>query len=176
MVKFNNGPTALFTTPNRRILRSTLFVTLFFLGGCATESPVISSGNSPQAQTETLGFSRLAPYNKPYKVKGKTYTPLASAVGYKATGVASWYGAESGNRTASGARFHPHALTAAHKTLPIPSRVRVTNLKNGRSVEVLVNDRGPFKNNRLIDLSRGAAKEIGISGLADVSVEYLGDS
>jgi rare lipoprotein A len=99
---------------------------------------------------------------------------MASAVGYSESGIASWYGSESGNRTAMGTRFVPHAMTAAHKTLPLPSKVRVTNLHNGLSVVVLVNDRGPFRQGRLIDLSRGAAKKIGIKGLAKVKVEYLG--
>lgn len=72
-----------------------------------------------------------------------------------------------------GTRFHPQGLTAAHKTLPLPTRVRVTNLRNGRSVDVTVNDRGPFKKNRLIDLSQGAARKIGLYGLTEVRVEYL---
>ncbi len=117
-----------------------------------------------------------APYNKPYTVQGKTYHPMRTAVGYKAVGVASWYGAEAGNLTAMGARFQAQGLTAAHKTLPLPSKVRVTNLRNGRSVDVIVNDRGPFKSNRLIDLSHGAAKKIGLDkqGLSKVRVVYLG--
>ncbi|AMK76439.1 MULTISPECIES: septal ring lytic transglycosylase RlpA family protein [Methylomonas] len=112
--------------------------------------------------------------SKSYKVKGKTYSPMQSAFGYKAQGLASWYGAESGNFTANGDRFNPRGMTAAHKTLPIPSKVRVTNLRNGRSVDVVINDRGPFKANRLIDLSQGAAEQIGMRGLAEVTVEYLG--
>ncbi len=74
-----------------------------------------------------------------------------------------------------GARFNPQGLTAAHKTLPLPTKVRVTNLRNGRSVDVVVNDRGPFKKGRLIDLSQGAAKKIGLhtQGLTEVKVEYL---
>lgn len=98
---------------------------------------------------------------------------MASAAGYKEVGTASWYGSESGNRTATGARFRAQNLTAAHKTLPLPCKVRVTNLHNGRSVDVLVNDRGPFKKGRLIDLSKAAARRIGIRGLAKVKVEYL---
>lgn len=134
------------------------------------------SGCSAPVKKPTSSVSRThqnAPYNKPYKVRGKTYYPMASAVGYSERGIASWYGAESGNRTAMGTRFNPQGLTAAHKTLPLPTKVRVTNLRNGRKVDVIVNDRGPFKKNRLIDLSQGAAKKIGLSGLAEVKVEYL---
>jgi rare lipoprotein A len=113
-------------------------------------------------------------YNRPYRVNGKMYYPLASAAGYSEIGIASWYGTESGNRTSMGMVFSPDDISAAHKTLPLPSKVRVTNLHNGRSVIVTVNDRGPFKTGRLIDLSRGAAKKIGMHGLAKVKVEYLG--
>jgi rare lipoprotein A len=74
-----------------------------------------------------------------------------------------------------GTRFKPKSYTAAHKTLPLPSKVRVTNLHNGRSVIVLVNDRGPFKKNRLIDLSQGAAKKIGVHGVANVKIESIGN-
>ncbi|AEF99532.1 septal ring lytic transglycosylase RlpA family protein [Methylomonas methanica] len=174
MVRVFDGLAAGFSASNRQLVRLLLIASLVSLGGCASEPPVMISSYVPEAEAPV--YKRLAPYNKPYKVKGKTYTPLPSAVGYKATGTASWYGAESGNRTASGARFRPHGLTAAHKTLPIPSKVRVTNLKTGRFVEVVINDRGPFKGNRLIDLSQGAARQLGISGLAEVSVEYIGDS
>lgn len=138
--------------------------------GCSSD-PVLPSGDD--AAVVPLSDAK-ARYNRAYKVKGKTYVPLQSAVGYKATGTASWYGSESGNRTASGQRFQPHAFTAAHKTLPIPCTVRVTNLRNGRHVDVVINDRGPFEGNRLIDLSKGAAQQIGMRGLAEVTVEYLG--
>jgi rare lipoprotein A len=110
-----------------------------------------------------------------YRVKGKAHHPgrIVSS-GHKETGIASWYGAESGSTTAMGTRFHPEGISAAHKTLPLPSKVRVTNLQNGRSIVVVVNDRGPYKNGRIIDLSHGAAKKIGMDGLAKVKVEYLG--
>jgi rare lipoprotein A len=86
-------------------------------------------------------------------------------------GVASWYGNESGNRTASGERFNPKALTAAHKHLPFGTRVKVTNLKNNKSVIVKINDRGPFVRGRIIDLSKYAAKAIGMGGTQMVSLE-----
>ncbi|MGZ8162650.1 MAG: septal ring lytic transglycosylase RlpA family protein [Methylobacter sp.] len=128
---------------------------------------------SPSQTRQSPMYRDKAAYNRPYKVKGKTYYPMASARGYSEQGIASWYGHESGNRTAMGTRFKPQGLTAAHKTLPLPSKVRVTNLHNGRSVVVMVNDRGPFRKNRLIDLSHGAAKQIGVRGLAKVKVEFL---
>ncbi len=142
------------------------------LSGCASDPVMPASVEVPEHLEQEFVPNKA--YNKPYRVKGKRYKPMLSAVGYKEIGMASWYGAESGNRTASGVRFKPHGLTAAHKTLPIPSKVRVTNLKNGQSVEVLVNDRGPFVSNRLIDLSQGAAERIGMRGLTKVSVEYIG--
>ena len=134
------------------------------------------SGCSTTVKTPTASVPKSqsgAPYNRPYKVRGKTYYPMASAVGYRAEGIAPWYGSESGNKTAMGTRFDPQGLTAAHKTLPLPTKVRVTNLRNGRSVNVIVNDRGPFKKNRIIDLSHGAAKKIGLQGLAEVRIEVI---
>jgi rare lipoprotein A len=99
---------------------------------------------------------------------------MTSAAGYSETGMASWYGSESGSKTSMGTRFWPEGVSAAHKTLPLPSKVRVTNLHNGRSIVLVVNDRGPFKRNRIIDLSHGAARKIGLRGLARVKVDYLG--
>ncbi len=111
-----------------------------------------------------------------YKVLGKRYKILAQSSGYKETGVASWYGKKfHGNKTANGERYNMYAMTAAHKTLPIPSYVRVTNLKNKRAVVVRVNDRGPFHDNRIIDLSYTAAVKLGFQkqGTALVEVEAL---
>jgi rare lipoprotein A len=87
------------------------------------------------------------------------------------SGVASVYSTESGSRTASGVRLNPGALTAAHRSLPFGSRVRVTNRNNGRSVVVMVNDRGPFVRGRIIDVTPAAARALGFSGLASVTVE-----
>jgi rare lipoprotein A len=86
-------------------------------------------------------------------------------------GVASVYSTESGNKTASGQRLNPGALTAAHRSLPLGSKVRVTNRSNGRSVVVTINDRGPFVRGRIIDLTPAAARALGFSGLAHVSVQ-----
>ncbi|MGE4432055.1 MAG: septal ring lytic transglycosylase RlpA family protein [Sphingobium sp.] len=101
---------------------------------------------------------------KPYQVGGVTYTPVDD-LAYDEVGYASWYGEElSGNSTANGEAFNPGGVSAAHRTLPLPSYVEVTALATGRTILVRVNDRGPFSNDRLIDLSRGAAEQLGISG------------
>lgn len=110
--------------------------------------------------------------NKPYTVMGKTYHPVSDARGYRERGVASWYGKKfHGRRTSSGEPYDMYAMTAAHRTLPLPSYVRVRNLRNGSSVVVRVNDRGPFLHNRLIDLSYAAASRLGIVGTGTGLVE-----
>lgn len=144
--------------------------------GCTTFFKVpLSTVKQTDLETPEEHPNANAAYNKVYTVSGKKYYPMRSAVGYSETGIASWYGSESGNRTAMGTRFNPKGITAAHKTLPLPTKVKVTNLSNGKSVNVIVNDRGPFKRNRIIDLSLGAAKIIGLDkqGLTKVKIEYL---
>lgn len=114
---------------------------------------------------------------KPYTVNGKTYYPLKSAHGFVEEGMASWYGPGfHGKKTASGEVFNQYAMTAAHKTLPLGTRVRVTNLDNERSVLVRINDRGPFSKERIIDLSRAAASRLEITGRGTgrVRVQSLG--
>jgi rare lipoprotein A len=111
-----------------------------------------------------------------YVVNGRSYHVLANASGYTKRGIASWYGRKfHGHRTSSGERYDMFAMTAAHKTLPLPTYVRVTNLKNHRQVIVKVNDRGPFHDNRLIDLSYAAATKLGIAanGTGLVEVETI---
>ena len=114
--------------------------------------------------------------NRSYKVAGKRYTPMTKVSNFSQTGNASWYGSQfHGRKTSSGERYNMNALTAAHKTLPIPSYVRVTNTKNGKSVIVRVNDRGPFHGNRVIDVSKAAAQQLGFinQGTAHVKVEQI---
>jgi rare lipoprotein A len=89
------------------------------------------------------------------------------------SGIASIYSTESGNKTASGARLNPGALTAAHRSLPFGSKVRVINRRNGQSVVVTINDRGPFVRGRVIDVTPAAARALGFSGLTSVSIERL---
>lgn len=110
---------------------------------------------------------------KPYVIEGKTYYPAYDPT-YDEEGIASWYGPGfHGKSTATGETFNKHDLTAAHPTLPMPSLVRVTNLKNGKALVVRVNDRGPFAKDRIIDLSKESAQRLGITGLAKVRVQYL---
>lgn len=112
----------------------------------------------------------------PYNVMGKAYYPIPDARGYNVTGTASWYGTKfHGQATANGENYDLYGMSAAHKTLPLPCYVRVTNLENGRSVIVRVNDRGPFYSDRVIDLSFAAAKKLGYAevGTARVRVEGI---
>lgn len=112
----------------------------------------------------------------PYQVMGRWYVP-AEEPDYDEVGVGSWYGPQfHGKKTATGEVFDMHEMTAAHTTLPIPSLARVTNLENGRTIVVRINDRGPFVDNRIIDLSKKAAEVIGYQGAgkAKVRVEYIG--
>jgi rare lipoprotein A len=111
-----------------------------------------------------------------YDVDGHRYFVRDGTSGHMERGVASWYGRKfHGRRTANGERFDMHEMTAAHRTLPLPSRVRVTNLETGRSVVVRVNDRGPFKDDRILDVSYAAAHELGMvkTGTAFVEVQTM---
>jgi rare lipoprotein A len=112
---------------------------------------------------------------QPYQINGRTYYPRED-FSYDRTGTASWYGSDfHGRRTANGETYDMNAMTAAHPTLPMPTIVRVTNLDNGRSAIVRINDRGPFAEDRIIDMSRAGARELGFEnkGLARVRVTVL---
>lgn len=111
-----------------------------------------------------------------YEVFGKTYNTMTSAIGYQVEGLASWYGTKfHGQRTSSGEPYNMYKLTAAHRSLPIPTYVQVTNLDNGRQTLVRVNDRGPFHADRILDLSFAAAVKLGFAkqGVAKVRIEAL---
>jgi rare lipoprotein A len=153
-----------------------------FLANCANNSHVDPRyGVEPSARLVEPG----APVPKgggvyrvgsPYVIAGRVYIPQENTH-YRADGVASWYGADfHGRSTANGEIFNADAITAAHPTLPLPSYVRVSNLSNGRSLIVRVNDRGPYAGNRIIDVSKRAAYLLGFttSGTAWVRVEYVG--
>lgn len=120
---------------------------------------------------------RIGSPNRPYAIRGQDFLPLTSDVPVRERGVASWYGRKfHGRRTASGEVYDMYAMTAAHPTLPIPSYARVRNRNNGRTVIVRINDRGPFKAGRIIDLSYTAGLKLGFvkgSGTAPVELERL---
>jgi len=147
--------------PLRRTLQGLALATLPLLAACA------STTYRPVSDTPVR-------IGKPYQVRGVTYVPAADPA-YDELGYASWYGRESGNMTANGERFRPNAITAAHRTLPLPTYVEVTALDTGRTVLVRINDRGPFAAGRIIDLSQGAAALLGIrrQGVAPVRVRYV---
>ncbi|MDI1296789.1 MAG: septal ring lytic transglycosylase RlpA family protein [bacterium] len=140
--------------------------TSLFLVSCGAGDQEIAP---PAAGLRPVTQAMLAPdtpvkIGPPYDVKGVTYTP-EDAPNYDEVGYATWYGAEAqGQNTASGEPFMATAITAAHKTLPLPSYVEVTALDTGRTILVRINDRGPFTNDKIIDLSRGAAEQLGILG------------
>ena len=111
---------------------------------------------------------------KPYKVMGQWYTPLADARGFRQKGLASWYGKKfHGRKTSNGEVYDMYGISAAHKTLPLGTYVRVNNLDNGRDLDVRINDRGPFVRGRIIDLSYGAAVQLGVVGPGTARVEIV---
>jgi rare lipoprotein A len=165
----------------------TLAFTLM-LAGCASAPQTssssrytISQDRAPSGQFDASGLENAKPVyeaprragNKsPYNVWGKQYTVLESNDGYVARGTASWYGEKfHGHKTSNGETFSMYKMSAAHKSLRIPGYARVTNLDNGRSVIVRVNDRGPFHSDRLIDLSYAAAKKLGYQARGTARVE-----
>ncbi|MBI3398867.1 MAG: septal ring lytic transglycosylase RlpA family protein [Deltaproteobacteria bacterium] len=139
--------------------------TMLLLAGCASAPP--------QGYYSKQGTQRA------YQIDGKWYSPVDSSNGYEEEGIASWYGRDfHGNKTSNGETYNMHAMTAAHKTLPLGTYVKVTRLDNGKETVVRINDRGPFVKGRIIDLSYKAASEVGIadSGTAKVKIAALGDA
>ena len=132
---------------------------------------------TPETLDAVPKFEAYRMFNsRPYKVLGKHYTPMTSGKGYEEVGLASWYGQKfHGHLTSNGETYNMFAMSAAHKTLPLPSYVRVTNLENNRQAIVRVNDRGPFHDNRIIDLSYAAAVKLGYQskGTAKVKLEVI---
>ena len=134
------------------------------------EKPPANIDQIADAQPKAEPLHRYA--NRPYQVFGKDYVPLASVQPYRQRGMASWYGRKfHGQRTASGETYDMYAMSAAHTTLPIPSYARVTRVATGRSVIVRINDRGPFHQGRMIDLSYAAALKLGFAQLGSAEVE-----
>lgn len=150
-----------------------LCLSLLLLAGC-TETQLASHvvKNLPHGGSQSQGTFKVG---KPYQINGKWYTPKET-YSHTETGIASWYGSQfHGKRTANGEIFDMNELTAAHRTLQLPSLVRVTNLENGRSLIVRVNDRGPFKRGRIIDLSKRSAELLGFKnqGTARVKLQVM---
>ena len=144
------------------------------LGLAVLSSPVMAKeANNAKVVRTTVKVSKTSVLGQ---VKKVSYSPVSAKSTFSSSGVASYYGPGfHGRRTANGERFDMHAMTAAHRTLPFGTLVKVTNLSNGKSTVVRVNDRGPYVGNRVIDLSVAAAKEIGStgSGTARVNLEVL---
>jgi len=152
------------------------------VAGCSSQGPIDSGDNAPLNPKDLSGVTNAVPrveprsrYGNPesYVVFGKRYYTKSSSAGYSERGIASWYGTKfHGRRTSSGEPYDIYKMTAAHKTLPLPTYARVTNLRNGRTIIVKINDRGPFHANRIIDLSYAAAAKLGIleygTGLVEV--------
>ncbi len=166
------------------VLRPLLVLTLMLSAGCATRPPADRDGppinppadlaRRPDAEPRVEPL-RIGGPNKPYEVLGRRYVPLTTDVPLQHSGGASWYGRKfHGRPTASGEPYDMNAMTAAHKTMPIPSYARVRNPANGREVIVRVNDRGPFVDGRIIDLSYVAALKLGLlAGVAPVEVRRI---
>ncbi len=149
-------------------------VMTLLLAGCGSSSRLGGSDDPQSGRTAAAGG--IYKIGTPYQIAGDWYYPEVN-ITYVATGIASWYGPKfHGRKTANGELFNMDLMTAAHPTLPMPVRVRVTNLENNRTVILRVNDRGPFKKNREIDVSRRAAEVLGFKdkGTTRVKVEYLG--
>lgn len=154
-----------------------------FLGACASAGvsptparPVMGARPPVSAPVVTDPAPIVSGTMRPYQIRGRWYRPEEQP-NYDQVGLASWYGDQfNGRPTATGERFDMHALSAAHKTLPLPGLVEVTNLANGRRVVLRVNDRGPFVDDRIIDLSHGAAEALDMvsRGVGEVRVRYLG--
>ena len=159
-----------------------LLVSIAFVSACSLLEVQDSGPDQPVDVSDipdaTPRVEALSPYGNPasYQQDGITYYVMSSAANYKARGIASWYGTKfHGERTSSGEPYDMYAMTAAHKTLPLPSYVKVTNVANGKQIVVKVNDRGPFKAGRIIDLSYAAAVKLGFHqhGTAEVEVESI---
>ena len=149
-----------------------LVASLFALTGCASNR--LNLGDYSQRSIFSAKGSTYK-VGKPYKIRGQWYYPKED-YDYKEVGVASWYGEDfHAKYTANGEVYNMNTLTAAHRTLPLPSIVRVTNLENGRSLVLRVNDRGPFAKNRIIDISKRGAQLLGFQnkGVTKVRVEIM---
>jgi rare lipoprotein A len=143
----------------------------------APEPSAVPGTPSTTTLPSKSGTASTDPKTKPYRVNGDWYHPITDARGFEEQGIASWYGEEfHGRKTSNGEIYDMYGVSAAHKTLPLGTYVRVNNLENGRTLDLRVNDRGPFVRGRIIDLSYGAARQLGVveKGTARVRVTALG--
>jgi rare lipoprotein A len=141
-----------------------MLLALAACGGSDATSQGLERVSSTPVQAQLPPDEANAKIGQPYEIKGESYTPEDKAQ-YDEVGYGSWYGAEAGGRqTSNGETFNPAGISAAHKTLPMPSYVEVTNLDTGKTILARINDRGPFADNRIIDLSQGAAQQLGVEG------------
>ncbi len=161
-----------------RVTKILILLMIVFLSGCASKGTPELSGLSPQAQAIAIkNYGGIYKVGNPYKIMGKWYYPKED-YSYSEVGMASWYGDDfHAKRTANGETYDMNTLTAAHRTLPLPSIVRVTNLENGRSLVLRVNDRGPYAKERIIDISKRGAQLLGYQtkGITKVRVDILAD-
>jgi rare lipoprotein A len=145
---------------------------LMLVAGCAARSR--PTPPAPIPRTDPAAPEPRPGEPRPYKALGQWYQPLPDAKGFRQEGIASWYGPDfHGKRTSSGETYDMHGMTAAHKTLPLGTLVRVRNLQNQRTVELRINDRGPFVGSRVIDLSYEAARQLGVIGPGTAAVEVV---
>lgn len=163
-------------------IKHTAFILMaLVLSGCTTSwensvpSGTASAPSSAEKRTKSGELKRSKKGNMPlYEVFGKRYYVMQSSLGFNERGTASWYGKKfHGRKTSSGEIYNMYALTAAHKSLPLPTNVKVTNLRNGKSVIVRVNDRGPFVDDRVIDMSYAAAQKLGMTEAGTAPVEIV---
>ena len=169
-----------------RLIFTGLFAALLFIGCAGKKEKDVEPGDGPSSRKISAedvhdAVPRAEPRarygnHSPYTVLGKTYTVLPTSKGYHERGIASWYGSKfHGRRTSSGEPYDMHLATAAHKSLPLPTYAEVTNLDNGRKMIVKINDRGPFHEDRIIDLSYAAAIKLGVdqTGTARIDVRAI---
>jgi len=150
---------------------------VLFFNGCSSKKSPVSESISDYKDTKFTSAARHRSTMRCYTVLGRTYQPTYVKIGQTMTGISSWYGPNfHGKLTSNGERYNMHARTAAHKTWPMDTMVKVTNLQNGKSTVVRINDRGPFVKGRVIDCSYAAGKALGLDkmGIAKVRLEVVG--
>ncbi len=169
----------------KRLSTILLISTLLILtNGCAqktiSNAPISKRSVQAPAKVKRVPPSGRVPgTQRPYRIDGKSYYPLPSAEGFSQRGLASWYGNPfHGRKTSNGETYNMHEMTAAHKTLPMNTRLLVKNLENGKETVVRINDRGPFVRGRIIDLSNAAARRLGVvaKGTAKVKITAMGEA